>query len=199
MEKEEKLLKQNKSLLIIIIILLLVIIGILFYFMRPKNNKIETNNNNDIKKVEEKKVIESNSITKEPTPKENNNNNKETKKEEYKTPTKEELINYVKNKMIKDNLLDENNIDILTFDTISLEGYYKNSSKKVYAIIGTFRCKEGDSCLYQEQLDDPDKNGIYKWSVAIPTTYKDGEYTFGELTSTFIVGDDFIEVWEDIE
>lgn len=208
MNNEEKLLKQNKTLLIFIIILLLVLIGLITYFA-ILNNKKEEPPKEDNTKIEEKNKEDNKNETIEDKPvnkNEDNNkpgNNKEEKSKEVKNPTKEEIIDYIKITMKNKNLSDEDNIEEWTFDTVQLEGYFKkDKDTKYYAVIGKFKCKEGTSCVYQDQLDDPDKDGYYKWSTAVKTKFEEDDYKFLELTTTYIIGDNdnpFIEVWEDIE
>ncbi len=206
MNNEEKLLKQNKSLLVVIIILLLLLISLLSYFLLFNKDKEPVQQNNT--KIEEKKIEDNKSdkVDNKTVNKNEDNNNQNKNKEEIvnvKTPTKDELIEYTKTKMKEMNLLEEDNIETWTFDTVQLEGYYKNKANiKYYAVIGKFRCKEGHDCVYQEQLDDPDKDGYYKWSAAITSEFNKDSYTFKELGTTFIIGSEdnpFIEVWEDIE
>ncbi len=204
--KEEKLLKQNRSLLIVIIILIIILIGIIIYFSTIKKEDTEKKTDEKktvepVKEVEKEKKI--NTKEKEETKSEEPTKVEEKKEVEQKMPTKDELIEYTKKKFKEKNLIEEDNIDTWTFDKIQLEGYFeKEPSKKYYAIIGKFKCIEGDSCVYQDQLDDPDKDGFYKWSIAIPVIFNNNNYTFDNPTTTFIIGDNnnrFIELWEDIE
>ena len=199
MKTQEKLLKQNKILLIIIIILLLVLIVFSYFSLFNKEEPTKDN-----PKIEEKEKREETTNNQPVDSKEDTNNtNQEEEVSEVKTPTKDELIEYVKTTMKNKNLSKEDNIDTWTFDTVQLEGYFKkDKNTKYYAVIGKFKCKEGIDCVYQDQLDDPDKDGYYKWSIAIKTIFEDNDYSFKELTTTFILGDNdnpFIEVWEDIE
>ena len=203
MNNEEKLLKQNKSLLIIIVILLLILISLLSYFIIF--NKKEEPKRDNTKVVEKKKEEKEEIIDNKPVNKVEDNNNTSKKEEitEIKQPTQNEIIDYVKKTMKEEGLIKENNIDTLTIDTVQLEGYFKKDKNiKYYAVMGNFKCKEGNDCVYQNQLDDPDKDGYYKWSTAVKTIFENNTYTFKELTTTFIIGDNdnpFIEVWEDIE
>ena len=206
MNNEEKLLKQNKTLLIFIIILLLILIGLISYFALSNKKEPPKEDNTKIEEKKKEDNKKDNIDNKPGNNKEDNNKQKNNDDEivSVKTPTKEELIEYTKKKMKEMNLLEEDNIETWTFDTVQLEGYYKNEpNTKFYAVIGKFRCKEGHDCVYQEQLDDPDKDGYYKWSAAITTEFSNNSYTFIELGSTtFILGtkeDPLIEVWEDIE
>ncbi len=107
---------------------------------------------------------------------------------EKKVLTKEELVGYVKAKMIKDGLAKPEYITDWTFDNFSKLGYLSNEPNVIYySLSGRFLCnayEEGyayPTCVYQSQLGDPDESGYYEWIVFVKVTETEDDYKLGEL------------------
>ena len=112
----------------------------------------------------------------------------ESKKVEPKEVTIEELTGYVKTKMINDGLAKPDLIGDWTFDHYKKMGYLSSEpSVMYYSISGKFICNaleegfEYPTCVYQQQLGDPDENGYYAWIVFVKVIISDDGYKLGEI------------------
>ena len=106
---------------------------------------------------------------------------------EKKELTKEELVGYVKAKMVKDGLAKEDLIADWTFDNFNKMGYLSdNPNVMYYSLSGRFLCSafeegyEYPTCVYQSQLGDPE-SGYYQWIIFVKVTMTENDYKLGEL------------------
>ncbi|MBE6161873.1 MAG: hypothetical protein E7158_06625 [Firmicutes bacterium] len=190
--------KSNKGLIIFLILIIIGLCGYITYdkvlkdkYFSKENNSEKTNNEvNEIENNDSKS--ETNTTTDNNSNNTNLNDNNSTDnnnsvQSNLNTKTvevsKQEIITYVKNELISKKLVNQSNTEKWTFDRAVYMGYFKsNPSEKYYKISGVFKCKDSSySCVYQEQLEDPNTNDEYPWAVVVPIIFKNDQYSFGSI------------------
>ncbi len=162
--------------------------------------------------VFDKEVLSKNKCKDEPKAQEEAKKEEETKKEEGpKEPEKPEegqqpsqpsqptqpgsgerlskkdtIIKIYKEEAKKRGLYKENEIKDITFKVSYVNVKESESNIKYYVISGKFKCYSGDSCVYQEQLDDPDVNGYYSWAMGMKFDETDGRFDYIDMGSYFL-------------
>lgn len=99
---------------------------------------------------------------------------------------KDTIIKIYKEEAKKRGLYKENEIKDITFKVSYVNVKESESNIKYYVISGKFKCYSGDSCVYQEQLDDPDANGYYSWAMGMKFDETDGRFDYIDMGSYFL-------------
>ena len=131
--------ENDKKMLVIIIILLFTIAGLFtyHYFSTKKQNEA----------YEKQKDMEAKELL------------KKTKKEYAK---KDDVISYVKDYMLNNNLADESSIHI--WEATSVKLYKDSNDNYYYTVDGYYKCNQGSKCV-DGLVTQPDVNGNYDWGM----------------------------------
>jgi hypothetical protein len=102
---------------------------------------------------------------------------------------KDTIIKIYKEEAKKSGLLKEDLIADISYNVI-YNGYYSDKPNvKYYTVYGKFKCTKLETgynyptCVYQEQLADPDANGYYDWAMALYFDETDGRFDYKGMGS----------------
>ena len=131
--------------------------------------------------VFDKEVLSKNKCKDEPKTQEEEKKEEETKKDT--------IIKIYKEEAKKRGLLKEELIADISYNVI-YNGYYSDKPNvKYYTVYGKFKCTKLETgynyptCVYQEQLADPDANGYYSWAMALYFDETDGRFDYKGMGS----------------